>query len=164
MFHLTKVLKEVTNGLKQGLQAITCQLQFLEDKVQKKALSFCILPPKPLHVISNRDREVEEIRQQLKELKGNRLSCFFISGNPGSGKSQFACLVAKRFYDEVIEMSGGSSFVTTLNAANPDSLLESYASFNRHLDYPNHSVMQSLNALYCRMFPTKTAAPAKARG
>jgi len=41
-------------------------------------------------------------------------------------------------------MPGGSSFVTTLNAANPDLLLESYASFTRHLDYPDHSVMQIL--------------------
>ena len=149
MFHLnlTEVLKEVTNHLKRQLQAITCQRQVLEDKVQKEAPSFCILPPKPLHVISNRDREVEEILQQLKELKecsGNRLSCFHISGNPGSGKSQLAGLVAERFYDEVIEMPGGSSFVMTLNAANPDSLLESYASFARHLNYPDHSVMQIL--------------------
>ena len=147
MFHLTKVFKEVTNHLKQELQAITCQRQVLEDKVQKEAPSFCILPPKPLHVISNRDREVEEILQQLKELKecsGNRLSCFVILGNPGSGKSQLAGLVAERFYDEVIEMPGGSSFVMTLNAANPDSLLESYASFARHLNYPDHSVMQIL--------------------
>ena len=147
MFHLTKVLKEATNHLKQEFQAITCLHQVLEDKVQKEAPSFCILPPKPLHVISNRDREVEEILQQLKELKecsGNRLSCFVISGNPGSGKSQLAGLVAERFYDEVIEMSVGSSFVMTLNAANPDSLLESYASFARHLNYPDHSVMQIL--------------------
>ena len=147
IFHLTKVLKEVTNHVKQELQAITCQRQVLEDKVHEKAPSFCILPPKPLHVISNRDREVEEILQQLKELKecsGNRLSCFVISGNPGSGKSQLAGLVAEGFYDEVIEMPRGSSFVMTLNAANPDSLLESYASFARHLNYPDHSVMQIL--------------------
>ena len=147
MFPFGKVLKEVTNRLKQELQVITCQLQVLEDKVLKEASSFCILPPKPLHVIINRDREVEEILQQLKELKecsGNRLSCFVISGNPGSGKSQLAGLVAKRFYDEVMEMPGGSSFVMTLNAANPDSLLESYASFARHLNYPDHSVLQIL--------------------
>ena len=143
IFHLTKVLKEVTNRVK----AITCERQVLEGKVQEEAPSFCILPPKPVHVISNRDREVEEILQQLKELKecsGNRVSCFVISGNPGSGKSQLAGLVAERFYDEVIEIPSGSSFVMTLNAANPDSLLESYASFARHLNYPDHSVMQIL--------------------
>ena len=140
---LTKVLKEVVDNRKQDVQAKECQRQVLQDEIQEKAPSFCILPPKPSHVISNRDREVDEIIQRLKELKkysGNGLSWFFISGNPGSGKSQLAGLVAKRFYDEVIEMPGGSSFVMTLNAASQDSLLESYASFARHLNYPDYLV------------------------
>ena len=144
---LTKVLKDVVNNLKKDVQAKECHRQVLQDEIQEEAPSFCILPPKPSHVISNRDREVEEILQQLKELKecsGNRLSCFFISGNPGSGKSQLAGLVAKSFYEEVIEMPGGSSFVMTLNAASPDSLLESYASFARHLNYPDYLVKQIL--------------------
>ena len=144
---LTKVLKEVVNNRKQDVQAKECQRQVLQNEIQEEAPSFCILPPKPSHVISNRDREVDEITQRLKELKeysGNGLSCFFISGNPGSGKSQLAGLVAKRFYDEVIEMPGGSSFVMTLNAASPDSLLESYASFAGHLNYPDYLVKQML--------------------
>ena len=142
---LTKVLKEVVNDRKQDVQAKECQRQVLE--IREEAPSFCILPPKPSHVIGNRDREEDEIIQQLKELKeysGNRLSCFFISGNPGSGKSQLAGLVAKRFYDEVIEIPGCSSFVMTLNAASPDSLLQSYASFARHLNYPDYLVTQIL--------------------
>jgi len=69
MFHLTKVLKEVTNGLKQGLQAITCQLQVLEDKVQKKALSFCILPPKPLHIKECRSAVLCNKRVQWQQVK-----------------------------------------------------------------------------------------------
>ena len=144
---LTKVLKEVVNDRKQDVQAKECQRQVLQDEIQGKVPSFCILPPKPSHVISNRDREVDEIIQRLKELKeysGNGLSWFFISGNPESGKSQLAGLVAKRFYDEVIEMPGGSSFVMTLNAASQDSLLQSYASFAHHLNYPDYLVEQIL--------------------
>ena len=139
--HLTKVLKEVDN-LKQ-------EVQVLEDQLQNEAPSFCVLPPKPSHEIGGREREVAKIVQQLRELNessDNRLSYLYISGNPGSGKSQLAGLVAERFFDDLKEMPGGSSFVMTLNAASPDSLLESYASFARHLKCPDYSVMEILSS------------------
>ncbi|CAH3019900.1 unnamed protein product [Porites evermanni] len=138
---LTKVLKEV-NNLKQ-------EVQVLEDQLQNEAPSFCVLPPKPSHEIGGRESEVAKIVQQLRELNessGNRLSYLYISGNPGSGKSQLAGLVAERFFDHLKEMPGGSSFIMTLNAASPASLLESYASFARHLKCPDYSVIETLNS------------------
>ena len=138
---LTKVLKEVDN-LKQ-------EVQVLEDQLQNEAPSFCVLPPKPSHEIGGRESEVAKIVQQLRELNessDNRLSYLYISGNPGSGKSQLAGLVAERFFDDLKEMPGGSSFVMTLNAASLDSLLESYASFARHLKCPDHSIMKTLSS------------------
>ena len=145
---LTKVLKEVDN-LKQEVQEKESQRQVLEDQLQNEAPSFCVLPPKPSHEIGGREREVAKIVQQLRELNessDNRLSYLYISGNPGSGKSQLAGLVAERFFDDLIVMPGGSSFVMTLNAASPDSLLESYASFARHLKCPDYSVMETLSS------------------
>ena len=145
---LTKVLKEVDN-LKQEVQEKESQRQVLEDQLQNEAPSFCVLPPKPSHEIGGREREVAKIVQQLRELNessDNRLSYLYISGNPGSGKSQLAGLVAERFFDDLKEMPGGSSFVMTLNAASPDSLLESYASFARHLKCPDYSVMETLSS------------------
>ena len=127
----------------------TEELQVLEDQLQKETPSFCILPPKPSHDIGGRDREVSKTAQELRELKesnDNRLSFLYISGNPGSGKSQLAGLVAKRIFDEFKEKPDSSSFVMTLNAASQDSLLESYASFARHLKCPDHSVMETLNS------------------
>ena len=138
---LTKVLKEVDN-LKQ-------EVQVLEDQLQNEAPSFCVLPPKPSHEIGGRESEVAKIVQQLRELNessDNRLSYLYISGNPGSGKSQLAGLVAERFFDDLKEMPGGSSFVMTLNAASPDSLLESYASFARHLKCPDYSIVETLSS------------------
>ena len=138
---LTKVLKEV-NNLKQ-------EVQVLEDQLQNEAPSFCVLPPKPSHEIGGRESEVAKIVQQLRELNessDNRLSYLYISGNPGSGKSQLAGLVAERFFDDLKEMPGGSSFIMTLNAASPASLLESYASFARHLKCPDYSVMETLSS------------------
>ena len=145
---LQQILKKV-DDLKQEVQEKEHQRQVLEDQLQKETPSFCILPPKPSHDIDDREREVSEIAQQLRELKessDNKLSCLYISGNPGSGKSQLAGLVAKRYFDEIKEIPGSSSFVMTLNAAGPDSLLESYVSFARHLRCPDYSVMEILSS------------------
>ena len=145
--HLLNILKEVDN-VKKDLQEKEDQRQVLTDQLRKEVPSFCILPPKPAHDIGSRDREVAKIAQQLKQLKMancNRLSYSYISGNPGSGKSQLAGLVAQRFYDEVKEMASSSSFVMTINAASLDSLLESYANFARQLKCPDYSVMQTLS-------------------
>ena len=145
---LTKVLKEVDN-LKQEVQEKESQRQVLKDQLQNEVPSFCVLPPKPSHDMGGREREVAKIVQQLRELNessDNRLSYLYISGNPGSGKSQLAGLVAERFFDDLKEMPGGCSFVMTLNAASPDSLLESYASFARHLKCPDYSIVETLGS------------------
>ena len=145
---LHTILKEV-DDVKQELQEKENQRQVLEDQLQKEAPSFCILPPKPTHEIESREREVAQIAHQLRQLKKaneNRLSYLYISGNPGSGKSQLAGLVAERFFDEVKEIPGTSSFVMTINAASQDSLLESYANFARQLKCPDFSVMQTLSS------------------
>ena len=132
------------------LQEKENQRQVLADQLHKEVPLFCVLPPKPAHDIGSRDREVAKIAQQLKELKKanyNRLTYSYISGNPGSGKSQLAGLVAQRlFHDQVKEMPDASSFVMTLNAASPDSLLESYTNFARQLKCPDYSVMQILSS------------------
>ena len=152
---LRDVLKQVDN-LKQQLQVkedqqqlLEDQRQVLEDQLQKEITSFCILPPKPSHDIGTRDRDVAEIAKQLRELKEaneSSLTYLYISGNPGSGKSQLASLVAKRFFDEVKEIPCGTPFVMTLNAASPDSFLESYAFFARQLRCPEYSIIQILNS------------------
>ena len=145
---LTKVLTEVDN-LRQEVQEKESQRQVLENQLQNEAPSFCVLPPKPSHEIGGRESEVAKIVQQLRELNessDNRLSYLYISGNPGSGKSQLAGLVAERFFDDLKEMPGGSSFVMTLNAASSDSLLESYASFARHLKCPDYSIVETLSS------------------
>ena len=150
---LHKILKEV-DDVKQELQEKENQRQVLEDQLQREAPSFCILPPKPTHEIESRESEVAQIACQLRELKKaneNRLSYLYISGNPGSGKSQLAGLVAQKFFDEVKEIPGTSSFVMTINAASQDSLLESYANFARQLKCPEFSVMQTLSSKDCNI-------------
>ena len=78
--------------------------------------------------------------KQLRETNERRLSYLYISGNSGSGKSQLAGLVAEQIFKE-----SRDAFVMTLNAANLDSLLDSYVCFARHLKYPEYAITNTLN-------------------
>ncbi|KAL9966158.1 hypothetical protein ACROYT_G024184 [Oculina patagonica] len=140
--------KEI-EGKEKKLQEKEEQRQVLEDQLHNEISSFCILPPKPSHDVAERDCEVAEITKQLKQLKSaneNSLSYLYISGNPGSGKSQLASLVAKQFYDEVQKIPFASSFVMTLNAESPATLLESYISFARYLKSPEYAVTNTISS------------------
>ncbi|XP_068755090.1 uncharacterized protein [Montipora capricornis] len=113
------------------------------EKEQLHKQSFCILPPVPPHQIAGREGDVATIVNQLDNLRDtnkNRLSYFYISGNPGSGKSQLARLVAKRVYDKTIDGSSSPSFVKTLNAENRETLLESYVSLATTVSCPEPTV------------------------
>ena len=147
---LRKVLKEV-DDLKQELHEKEEQRQILEDQLLIEVSPFCVLPPKPSHDVAGRDNEVARITQQLKELKDDnegRLSYLYISGNPGSGKSQLAGLVAKKVFEETADNARTSTFVMTLNAESAESLLESYVSFARHLKCPEYATTNTLNSNY----------------
>ena len=126
------------------LNKLKHEVKVLEDQLQSETMPFCILPPKPSHNIAARNDEVANITQELKQLKETnegRVSYFYISGNPGSGKSQLARLVAEQSTD---------AFVMTLNAANLDRLLDSYVSFARHLKCPEYALTNTLNNKYLK--------------
>ena len=145
---LSLVMKQV-DDLEQELVQEKQQRKVLEDQLEKDISPFCILPPKPSHHVTGRNREVAEITKQLKELKWaneNELSYLYISGNPGSGKSQLAGLIAKRFFDEARDIPSSTPCVMTLNAASPDSLLESYALMARQVKCPEYAVTNTLNS------------------
>nr|XP_058959983.1 uncharacterized protein LOC131786940 [Pocillopora verrucosa] len=125
------------------------QRQVLEQQLLTSVSPFCVLPLKPTHDVTGRDSEVSKIAQQLRALKyanNDALSTLYISGNPGSGKSQLARLVAKRFYDEVKENPYTTSFVMTLNAENSETLLESYVVFARHCKCPEYAITDTVNS------------------
>ena len=145
---LRLIMKKV-DDLEEELRQEKQQRKVLEDQLEKEISPFCVLPPKPSHHVTERNREANEITKQLKELKEankNEISYLYISGNPGSGKSQLAGLVAKRFFDEAKAIPSAAPCVMTLNATSPDSLLESYASFVRQLRCPEYAVTNTLNS------------------
>ncbi|CAH3127574.1 unnamed protein product [Pocillopora meandrina] len=133
-------LLDKVKALKKDLDRKVLSEQLLND-----TSSFCILPPKPLHDIASRDVEVADITNQLQELKRadvSNLSILYISGNPGSGKSQLASLVAERFYEKAQEDTCSEVFVMTLNAETLGTLLDSYITFARQMKCPEDAITQ----------------------
>ena len=145
---LRKVLQEV-KYVKDVLKETEKHRKVLEEQLQTEApAAFCILPPKPSHDVAERNHDLAKIAQQLKQLKEtneSRLTSLYISGNPGSGKSQLAGLAAKKFFDDKKQIAGKNTFVMTLNAQSLDSMLESYVSFARHLKCSEYAVTSTLN-------------------
>ena len=137
---ITKKVDDLEMELRQEKQ---------RPKILKDELShFCVLPAKPSHHVTERNREASEITNRLKALKEvnkKYLSYLYICGKPGSGKSQLAGLVAKRFFEEANEIPSAAPFVMTLNAVSPDSLLWSYALMARQLKCPEYAVTNTLN-------------------
>ncbi|KAL9967481.1 hypothetical protein ACROYT_G025708 [Oculina patagonica] len=141
--------EEHLQGIEHQLHEKEKEKQVLEDQLQNDLSPFCILPPKPSHDIADRSNEVVYITKQLKELKEaneNKISYLYISANPGSGKSQLAGLVAKRFFDHTQEDPSATTFVMTLNAESLDTLLESYFCFARQLKCPEYAVTNILQS------------------
>ena len=141
---VTKKVDDLEMELRQEKQ----RPKILKDELKNKASHFCVLPAKPSHHVTERNRVASEITERLKALKEvnkKDLSYLYICGKPGSGKSQLAGLVAKRFFEEANEISSAAPFVMTLNAASPDSLLWSYALMARQLKCPEYAVTNTLN-------------------
>ena len=138
-----KETEERRKSLEDQLQEKEKQLKVLSEQLLNDTSPFCILPPKPSHDIASRDVEVADITNQLQELKradASNLSILYISGNPGSGKSQLAGLVAERFYEKAKEDSCSEVFVMTLNAETLGTLLDSYITFARRMKCPEDAI------------------------
>nr|XP_058960257.1 uncharacterized protein LOC131787183 [Pocillopora verrucosa] len=135
-------LKQEVKDKEEELQVKEEQRLALEEQLNFDVSPFCILPPKPSHDIASRESEVGEVLQNLQTLKdaNDGLSILYLSGNPGSGKSQLARLAARRFYDEVEQIPSAASFVMTLNAENSEALLKSYVLFAQHCNCPGYEI------------------------
>ena len=142
-------IKRDLRSLEYQMQKSEFQRQVLSEKLLNDTSPFCILPPKPSNDIASRDVEVADITKQLQELKradAGNLSILYISGNPGSGKSQLAGLVAKRFYEKAQEDSCSEVFVMTLNAETLGTILDSYVTFARQMKCPEGVITQIHNS------------------
>ena len=134
---------------KERLKTTEEQRKVFEEQLQREVQAFCVLPPKPPHVIACRDCDVDKVTQKLLKLRKaseNNLSYCYITGNPGSGKSQLAGLVAENIYKEARKDTSVPSFVMTLNAENLESLLASYLSLARKINCPAYTITATENS------------------
>ena len=138
-------LKQKYEEKEKELQQKEEQRLALEEQLHSDVSPFFIPPPKPSHDIARRESEVGEVLQNLQTLKdaNDGLSILYLSGNPGSGKSQLARLAARRFYDEVKQVPSAASFVMTLNAENSEELLKSYVRFAQQCKCPGYEITKT---------------------
>ena len=125
------------------------QRKVFEEQLRREVDPFCVLPPRPPHVIASRDCHVDEVTQKLLNLRKaneNTLSYCYISGNPGSGKSQLAGLAAEKFFKKASKDATAPSFVMTLSAENPEALLTSYLSLARKMYCPEFPINSTENS------------------
>jgi hypothetical protein len=111
---------------------------------------FRVLPTRPVHLVANRSRTVSAILEELRSLsaRNNRaLTYLYISGNPGSGKSQLARLVGQRYgKNTTFYWFGSYTFVMTLKGRSSQDILESYADFARRVDCTENNVANIINS------------------
>ena len=132
-----------------GLLSSATYYWYTHPITAKALTSFRILPVRPIHLVANRSRTVSARLEELRNLsiRNNRsLTYLYISGNPGSGKSQLARLVGQKYglssslKDRIFD---GIVFVMTLKATSVQNILESYADFARRVNC-NDSVMTNI--------------------
>ncbi|XP_028403174.1 uncharacterized protein LOC114525915, partial [Dendronephthya gigantea] len=116
-------------------------------RIKNLFASFIILPPEPAHEVVYRSDKIHEIREDIEKLRSDndgKLTYFYISGNPGSGKSQLARQVCEDICKDV-HAKDEVMFVMTLNGKDLDSLFYSYENFCRRLNC-NESALQSVSS------------------
>ena len=110
--------------------------------------SFQVLSPKPTHEVVYRMEKINEIKQDLEKLRtdndGN-LTYFYISGNPGSGKSQLARQLSEDLFQDV-KGSKETAYIMTLHAKDVDTLFNSYQNFCRRLNCNESLLVNLLNS------------------
>ena len=141
--HLTK-LSYICLAISIG---ISCY--WLANSIEAKS-PFRVLPTRPVHLVANRSRTVNAILEELRSLstRNNRaLTYLYISGNPGSGKSQLARLVGQRYgKNTTFYWFGSYIFVMTLKGRSLHDILESYADFARRVDCNENNIANIINS------------------
>ena len=139
--------QNLTTRVENALQSLGLPINELNriKVARNRYKSFQVLPPKPLHEVVYRDEKIRQIQQGLQELHSDhdrKLTYFYISGNPGSGKSQLARQVCENIFNPV-SLLIEPKFVMTLNGKNLKSLLYSYEDFCRRLNC-NESAIENI--------------------
>ena len=112
----------------------------LAQEISAKLQSFCILAPRPPHVIIRRSHDIERITNKMEELYNGcsgAVSTVYLSGNPGCGKTQLAREIGQQLF---YEQNNDLIFAATLNTENIETLVDSYLTLGRHLGITEYAL------------------------
>ncbi|CAB4039012.1 Nephrocystin-3, partial, partial [Paramuricea clavata] len=133
-----------------GLLSSASYYWFTHPMATKSVFRFRVLPTRPIHLVANRSQTVNAILEELHNLSirnKRSLTYLYLSGNPGSGKSQLARLVGQRYGTNISgSWSDNTSFVMTLRGGSTRDILESYANFARRLDCTEKDIANIVNS------------------
>ena len=147
MTNLGSVTKGLTNTSKSFSIKVQVEKKFilhnfctlkLDDILPQSVKSIMILPGKPFHKTFERGKELSNLDGLYTSLDSEVCSddvvTVYITGPPGSGKSQLSRLYGKWYGQGEASNESCSTVVVTLYAETPESLLESYKRLVSTLD------------------------------
>ena len=139
--------QSIINDIEDAFKILGIPVRDLNQIRTKRNLykSFQVLSPKPTHEVVYREEKINDIKKDLEKLRTDndgKLTYFYISGNPGSGKSQLARQLGEDLFHDV-KGSKETAYIMTLHAKDVDTLFNLYQSFCRRLNC-NESVLVNL--------------------
>ena len=127
------------------LLSIRKENHYLREELNCKVEAFSLLSFKPPHEVIRRSSDIGRLTEKMKELhegSNGTVSTIYLSGIPGSGKSQLARQVGEDFYSFRSHENESVIFVATLNAETLNSLADSYITFAKKLGITENTIVE----------------------
>ena len=143
---LKRELKRKEDDLRKTQTKLQCkeeEVTALTQEIESKVKSFCILPCEPAHEVIRRSKDITRLKKKMKDLDDGShqaVSTIYISGTPGSGKSQLARQLGQEFFYTRSRDTDDLVFVATLNAESVETLADSYMTLGKYLGISEHSL------------------------
>ena len=126
---------------KTKLQSKEEEVKALTKEIESKVKPFCILTCEPAHEVIRRSNDITRLKKKMKDLRDgshHAVSTIYVSGTPGSGKSQLARQLGQEFFYRRSRDTDDLVFVATLNAENVETLADSEITLGKYLGISDH--------------------------
>lgn len=123
------------------LQSKEEEVKALKGEIESKVKPFCILTCKPAHEVIRRSNDITRLKKKMQDLEDGShqaVSTIYVSGTPGSGKSQLARQLGQEFFYPRSRDTDDLMFVATLNAESVETLADSYITLGKYLGISDH--------------------------
>ena len=139
-------LKRKGDDLQKTQTKLQCkeeEVKALTEEIESKVKPFCILTCEPAHEVIRRSKDITRLKKKMKDLEDGShqvVSTIYISGTPGSGKSQLARQLGQEFFCTRSSDTDDPVFVATLNAESVEALADSYITLGKYLGVTEYSL------------------------